>query len=200
MPGSPYEGLTVEEWAATTERIIDEHPLKRSEIVEIVLSSWEDIFESQIGSKGFKIGGDIFPQPQIMAFLLHELIPLEVTARHPGAWRRDQSGFDKDLVCLADETFSTEIKTSSSATGIFGNRSYAQVTAGNKKSKSGYYLAVNFAAFEQESKDRPGVRLIRFGWLDHSDWKGQAAESGQAAYPSIEARKRKLITLFSRSK
>ncbi|MFN9402025.1 MAG: ScaI family restriction endonuclease, partial [Dolichospermum sp.] len=42
--------------------------------------------------------------------------------------------------------FSIEIKTSSSPRNIFGNRSYAQksTTGKTKKSKSGYYLVINF--------------------------------------------------------
>lgn len=196
MADSPYAGLTVEHWQNKTKDLVEKHPLKSAEIVEVVLQSWDDIFDSKLGPKGFQIGKDIYPQPQIMAFLLHELIPLELASRHPNGWRRDLFGTDKDLVCIADENFSIEIKTSSSANGIFGNRSYAQPTQGDKKSKSGYYLAVNFDGFNEENIARRSIRKIRFGWLDHIDWKGQAAATGQAATPSIEAKKHKLITLY----
>ncbi len=196
MAVSPYAGLPASQWKEKTEQLIELHPLQKEDIVAVVLQSWSDIFDSKLGPKQFQIGRDIYPQPQIMAFLLHELIPLEFAARHPKSWRRDQFGTDKDLVCVTDEQFSIEIKTSSSATGIFGNRSYAQPTQGNKKSKSGYYLAVNFDAFSRGTIGRPRIRKIRFGWLDHSDWKGQAAASGQAAAPSKEAKKHKLLTLY----
>ena len=197
MADSPYLGLTVEQWKRKTEELVKTHPLAVDEIVAVVLQSWSDIFDSKLGPKAFQIGKDIYPQPQIMAFLLHELIPLEFASRHPEGWRRDQFGNDKDLVCAADEQFSIEIKTSSSANGVFGNRSYAQPTQGDKKSKSGYYLAVNFDGFNEGSTARPRIRLVRFGWLDHSDWKGQAAASGQAATPSKEAKKQKLLTLYT---
>jgi hypothetical protein len=130
-----------------------------------------------------------------MAYLLHELIPLEFASRHSDSWRRDQFGEDKDLVCLADDQYSIEIKTSSSANGLFGNRSYAQPARGDKKSKSGYYLAVNFDGFKG-AIPTPRIRKIRFGWLDHTDWRGQLAASGQAATPSLDARKYKLETLY----
>lgn len=197
MAESPYLGLTVEQWPGKTNELLALHPLKPAEIVEITLQSWSDIFDSRLGPKGFQIGKDIFPQPQIMAFLLHELIPLECASRYPKLWRRDQHGADKDLVYCTDEQFSIQIKTSSSLNGIFGNRSYAQPTSGDKKSKSGYYLAVNFGGFEAGTIAHPSVVKIRFGWLDHTDWKGQAAASGQAATPSKEARKHKLVTLYA---
>lgn len=197
MAKSPYAGVTVEAWQAVTDRMIAEHPLNPSEIVEVVLQSWSDIFDSSLGPKGFQIGRDVYPQPQIMGFLLHELIPLELESRHPSRWRKDRLGADKDLVYLADNQYSVEIKTSSSASGIYGNRSYAQFTQGDKKSKSGYYLAVNFDAFKEDGTFRPRIRKIRFGWLDHSDWKGQKAESGQQAYPSREAKRHKLVTLYN---
>jgi hypothetical protein len=197
MADSPYKGLPVDQWIQKTEKLVKKHPLSSTEIVEVVFKSWEDIFNSRIGAKGFRIGKDIYPQPQIMAFLMHELIPLELASRHPKAWRRDEFGADKDLVCLGNDRYSIEIKTSSSANGVYGNRSYAQPNASSKKSKSGYYLAVNFAGFDEGRVPRPSITKIRFGWLDYSDWKGQAAESGQQAYPSAEAKKHKLLTLYS---
>jgi hypothetical protein len=196
MAESPYSGLAPVEWLQKTQQLIQEHPLERDEIVQVVLQAWKDIFDSRLGPKGFQIGKDIFPQPQIMAFLLHELIPLELSARHPQQWRRDLSGLDKDLVYIPDETYSFEIKTSSSKTGVFGNRSYAQPTEGNKKSKSGYYLTVNFGGFDEKTTEMPSVGLIRFGWLDHGDWIGQRAASGQQSHPAPTARKYKLIALY----
>lgn len=196
MAGSPYDGLTPDEWLEKTKGLIKKHPLKPGELVEVVLQAWRDIFDSRLGPKSFQIGRDIFPQPQIMAFLLHELIPLELSTRYPRLWRRDLSGVDKDIVYIPDESFSLEIKTSSSKTGIFGNRSYAQPTEGNKKSKSGYYLAVNFGGFDENTTEMPAIGLIRFGWLDHSDWIGQTAASGQQSHPTPAARKWKLITLY----
>jgi hypothetical protein len=196
MADSPYAGLSVDKWLEKTKELVQQHPLKKEEIVEVVLQAWKDIFDSRLGPKGFQIGKDIFPQPQVMAFLLHELIPLELATRYPKAWRRDLSGADKDLVHVPDDRFSFEIKTSSNPTGIFGNRSYAQPTQGDKKSKSGYYLAVNFGGFYESNTELPGIKLIRFGWFDHSDWVAQKAPSGQQSHPTPAARKYKLLTLY----
>lgn len=73
-----------------------------------------------------------------MGNYLHELIPYELQARYPGRWRRDQTGADKDLVNEENDFWSTEIKTSSHPSQVFGNRSYAQPAQQTKKTKSGF--------------------------------------------------------------
>ena len=192
----PYTGIPPGKWQYRTRRLVRSHPLDMKELVEIVLDSWNSIFDSAIGPKGFKIGRDIFPKPQIMAFFLHELIPLELAFRYPELWRAERDGTDKDLVYLPNEKFSVEIKTSSHATQIFGNRSYAQTGISARKAKAGYYLAINFEKCEPK-KPRPRVIRIRFGWLDHSDWIGQTAATGQQAHVRPESERYKLLRLFS---
>lgn len=191
---SPYNGLLVQDWVSKTRELIKQHPLASSEIYEVVIKTWNDIFISGIGSKPFKIGIDLFPRPQIMGFFLHELIPLEFAHRYPDLWRREQATDEKDLVYIPDPTYSIEIKTSSSAKNIYGNRSYAQKTTTRKKSKSGYYLAINFEKVDGRVKN-PSVKLIRFGWLDHEDWIGQSSASGQQARLSSEVEQNKLLQL-----
>ena len=196
---SPYTGKNPDDWVEITRHLIEEHPLATSDLVDVTLSAWAAIFESKIGSKGFTIGTHIFPKPQIMAFLLHELIPLELNVRFPEIWRGDNSSEEKDLVCLTNDRYSIEVKTSSSATGIFGNRSYAQQGSSQKKSKSGYFLAINFEKFRSNGK-RPEIRLIRFGWLDKEDWVGQTAQTGQQARLRNDVVRRKLIPLYEPKK
>ena len=69
---------------------------------------------------------------------------------------------------------------------------------GGKKSKSGYYLAINFEKFE-ETEELPQIRLIRFGWLDHTDWIGQSAASGQQARLPKEVENGKLVVIYKKS-
>lgn len=192
---SPYEGVHSDQWAEKTEELIAEYPLEMDKLVEVVLASWEGVFASKIGRSGFEIGKHIFPKPQIIAFFLHELIPLELASRYPGVWRGEEAAADKDIVYVPDVAFSMELKTSSHANQIFGNRSYAQQGIAGKKSKSGFYLAVNF---EKSLKGAKAARLrrIRFGWLDHSDWQGQTAATGQKARLSSEVERGKLRLLF----
>jgi hypothetical protein len=192
---SPYKDLPPDRWLEVTRRLVEKHPLSTQEIVDVVLSSWDSIFASGIGPKGFRIGKDIFPKPQIMGFFLHELIPLELTERNKSIWRAETSSDDKDIVYIPDSTYSIELKTSSNPRHIYGNRSYAQGSSRGRKAKSGYYLAVNFEKFT-DKKSRPQIRLIRFGWIDSSDWIGQKAATGQQSrlHPDVESYK--LLELY----
>lgn len=192
---SPYAGLRPEEWSEKTDELVAAFPLDMEELVQVVRLSWEGVFASKIGTKRFQIGKHIFPKPQIIAFFLHELIPLELASRYPGVWRGELTAADKDIVYIPDTSYSMEIKTSSHASQIFGNRSYAQEGGKGKKSKAGYYLAVNF---DKSVKGAPAPRLrrVRFGWLDHRDWQGQTAATGQQARLSAEVERGKLRLLF----
>jgi hypothetical protein len=189
---SPFKDVPVEKWKTITKRLIEGHPLSKEEIIDVVMSSWESIFDSSLGTKGFKIGKDIFPKPQIMGFLLHELIPLELQARYPDKWRGDKIASEKDIVYEPDDHYSIEVKTSSNPKHIYGNRSSAQESTDEKKAKSGYYLAVNFGKFGEDRKI-PKITLIRFGWLDASDWIGQKAATGQQSRLSVEVENNKLM-------
>jgi hypothetical protein len=133
-----------------------------------------------------------------MASYLHELVPFEFAELQPGKWRGDRSAGEKDLVFIPDEKFSTEIKCSSHKTKTFGNRSYAQKPSSSKKSKNGYFIAVNFEKFASRERDcpRPKIVRVRFGWLDHTDWRGQDAPTGQQASLKRESETRKLLTLY----
>lgn len=109
---------------------------------------------------------------------------------------KDSTKLDKDLVCIDNDNYSIEIKTSSSKNSIFGNRSYGiQSNKENTKKKEGYYLAINFEKCTEEI-EKPDIRLIRFGWLSHSDWISQTSETGQQASLSKDAYDYKLIELF----
>ena len=195
MPSSsPYEGLSFSDWEAKTAELVQSHPLSSDELVEVVLGAWHDIFASSFGANDYVIGEDIFPPPQIMAFLIHELVPLDLQHRYPGIWRGQQNSTEKDLVYVPNALLSVEIKASSDNRRIYGNRSYAQQARRSKKSKSGYYLAVNFQKFAVSSE--PKVTLIRFGWLDHEDWTGQTAPTGQQASLSRTVEDAKLKVLY----
>lgn len=193
---SPYQDRKPEEWLNVTKRLVKKHPLSTDEIVQIVLDSWMQIFKSRIGTKPYYLGKDIFPKPQIMGFLLHELIPLNLESKYPKKWRKERLARDKDIIYIPDDFYSVEIKTSSDPRSIFGNRSYAQEAITGKKSKSGYYLAINFGKFVEDQTGAPKIAKIRFGWLDHRDWMGQKAATGQQSRLSREVENSKLLPLY----
>ncbi len=192
---SPYHGLSQDKWRIVTNRLISEHPLNMDELIDVVLTSWNSIFETKIGSNEFCLGKNIFPKPQIMGFFLHELIPLELAHRYPEEWRGEACAADKDIVYIPDDRFSIEVKTSSNPAHIYGNRSYAQDSNNSKKDKSGYYLAVNFQKFST-AQYMPKILLVRFGWLDSSDWVGQKAQTGQQSRLAPEVENNKLIQIY----
>ncbi|WP_435055963.1 ScaI family restriction endonuclease [Micromonospora aurantiaca (nom. illeg.)] len=195
MPSSPYYGYDVREWPNITRSLLAAQPLPGPALVRAVLDSWESIFESRLGS-GFHIGREIRPSPQIMGFLLHALIPLELATAYPD-WRAETSARDKDLVYIPDERFSIEIKTSSHPNQIFGNRSFGvEIPGRGKKAKDGYYLTVNFEKWSDIPDLMPEILLIRFGWLDHTDWVAQQAQTGQqSALPSV-VDNNQLLTIY----
>lgn len=173
--GSPYFDVPMEKRRHVTRDLLDLQPMSGPELIDAVISSWGDIFRSQIGVA--RIGVDIQPAPQIMGYLLHELIPLTISKTNSD-WRRDGSTNEKDLVYIPNEEYSIEIKTSSDKGKIWGNRSFGQDTDDvSKKAKSGYYCAVNFQKWRDSPS--PKIQSIRYGWLDSTDWIGQAAASGQ---------------------
>jgi hypothetical protein len=182
------------DWASITDRLLQTFPISMTDLVKTVLASWEDIFHSRLGAKGYQIGRDIWPEPQIMGFLLHELIPLNLAASYAKKWKRGESAVDFDAIYIPNGDYSFEIKTSSSAREIFGNRSYAQLSTSARKQRGSFFLAVNFAKFS--SGNRPEINLIRFGWLGTADWIGQKAQSGQQARLTKEAKAYKLRIIY----
>lgn len=198
MNTSPYAGIDKSQWKDVTENLILNHPLDEQVLVSTILAAWNNIFETSMGSNNLKIGVHIFPKPQVIGALMHELIPAEMEASYPNIWRGEKTSSDKDIVYIPNDDYSIELKTSSSPNRIFGNRSYAQEPTQGKKGKDGFYIAVNFEKFS-DTNPRPKILMIRFGWLDHTDWRGQKSESGQQASLSPETYDLKFKTLYSKN-
>ena len=196
----PYKNIEKSNWKLVTEKLVNEHPLSEKEIVEVVLLAWDGIMKTKIADE-LQIGIDIFPSPQILGNYLHELIPIILSKRYPTLWKKEFEKIDKDLVYIPDNKFSVEIKTSSNSNNIFGNRSYGQENSLNNsgKTKDGYYLTVNFEKFDlKHPETTPSIKKIRFGWIDHSDWRAQASPTGQQASLGIFARDNKLKLLYKK--
>jgi hypothetical protein len=105
---------------------------------------------------------------------------------------------EKDIHCIKDESLSVEIKGSSHPNQIFANRSYAQPQSGiGQKDKNGYYITINFQKFNEITKELPKILMIRFGYLDHSDWIAQSSATGQQARLSKDVYNYKLKIIYS---
>lgn len=196
----PYEGIPIEKWRNITEELIAEFPLTMETLVSIVKESWEDLFTITNRKNDFQIGLNVFPKPQMMGFFLEELITRKIQKLDPEVWVADPTGFAKDLININNPIYSVEIKTSSSKNRIYGNRSYGKKAELTKKAKDGYYLAVNFEKFKKDDmRFKPSLTMIRFGFLNHTDWVSQSANSGQAAHIPVEIERLKLITIWEKT-
>jgi hypothetical protein len=58
-------------------------------------------------------------------------------------------------------------------------------------------LTINFEKFVEDLNTTPAITLIRFGYLEHTDWQGQASATGQQARLSPVTYNTKLLVLYS---
>jgi hypothetical protein len=186
----PYKNADAERWFEITRELVRKHPLTPY-IVDFCLKSWESILNGKINTYLNLLIREMSISPQATGALLHDIIPEYIRKKVKGF--RKGNGNEKDIVCIYDDGYSMELKTSSQKS-IYGNKSYAKSDIG--KSKDGYYLTVNF---EKIAIKNPKILLIRMGWLSHSDWIGQKSETGQQASLTKEAKKNKLIELYPNS-
>lgn len=194
---SPYKKLDSSKWLKMTQKLINSHPLK-DEIKDVVLKAWNDIFNSKIGS--FTIGKEIFPSPQILSFFLHELVAHYLSLKYPERYKVGELKNEKDVHDMIEPSMGIEIKASSHKTDIFANRSYAQPSSDSEtKDKNGFYVTINFEKITK-TNPQPKIRIIRFGYLEHSDWIAQKAATGQQARLTPEAYQSKLIEIYRNDK
>jgi hypothetical protein len=136
-----------------------------------------------------------------MSFFLHELVAHYLSLAHAGIFKVGVLKHEKDIHHLNDDLLSVEIKGSSHNSQIFGNRSYGQPNSGKgQKDKNGYYITINFQSFGNVNGKRPEILLIRFGYLEHTDWIAQKSQTGQQARLKPEVYQYKLKVLYKASK
>jgi hypothetical protein len=179
MIKSPYAGHPETSWSAITETLVQQFPVKPPVLVATVQAAWDDLYASSIGRSALVIGRDIFLPAQATGVILERLIGLQLSQRAAG-WRAGNRKTEKDIVCVKDPGFSFEIKTSSSKSGLYGNRSTGHMSIARTKIRTGYYLVVNYGLPTEDDSSR-SIQSIRFGWIDDADWVGQAEPTGQQA-------------------
>jgi hypothetical protein len=185
----PFAGRPLSDWQSITDTLVGNHPLSSTDILMSVQRAWRSLWTSSLTNATSSLPLDQLNLPaSAIGTLFEKYLALELNDMFPGMWRTGV-GSEKDLVYSADDRFSVELKTSGQlGYRIFGNRSFNQDTGTlGKKDKSGYYIAINF--------HQHGLTLIRFGWLDASDWQGQKAASGQAAILGDDAYRHKLVAV-----
>lgn len=174
---SPYQDVPEEKWPKITSRLIKGHPLSLETIGKFSAIAWNGVWATEVGAGGAKIPlHEIAPPATVIGYFFEKLLAKELALAFPKQWRGG-TGSEKDLHFIPDPSKSVEVKASGqSGLKIYGNRSYGQELANagaGKKDKSGYYITVNFFG--------ASITLIRFGWIDSSDWEPQKSPTGQMA-------------------
>jgi len=190
---SPYMNHLESEWLEITNKLIEEFPLSSEVLVSIVESAWEDLYNSSFGNSGLKIGQDIFLPAQATGVILEKLIAVHLANQY-SEWRGGKTKQEKDIVYTINDRFSFEIKTSSSKSGLYGNRSTGHRSDNRTKYRTGYYLVINYKLPKEDDLSHQ-LWKIRFGWIDDEDWIGQKEASGQQASIGKKLAELKLITL-----
>ncbi|HDR9766572.1 TPA: ScaI family restriction endonuclease [Burkholderia cepacia ATCC 25416] len=190
--GSPYANSPASAWPEITLALVQRHPLGHDEIRDIALSAWQAVWSTRIGTDLNHLPlRDVLPPATVIGYFFEKLFAHELARRYPNMWRGSMSAAEKDIHCIPDPRFSIEVKTSGQlGLKVYGNRSYNQELANggtSKKDKSGYYLIVNFYG--------EILNLIRFGWIDGSDWQPQKSATGQMAGLPEEVYANKLIPI-----
>ena len=195
MTNSPYIGTEENEWPSITQRLVAKFPLTSETLCFSVKKAWDDIYNSSFGDTNLKIGTDIFLPAQATGVIIEKLIALHLNKLDP-VWRGGRTKTEKDIVNIENDEFSFEIKTSSSKSGLYGNRSTGHRSDNRRKNRAGYYLVVNYHLPKEDDLDRY-IQKIRFGWIDDEDWIGQAKPTGQQASIGAKLAQLKLVTLFT---
>lgn len=189
MADSPYKGKPESSWIKITKDLVEKYPLSCSEILDIALLSWSQLWDTKVGETiTLK---EVELPATVVGYFFQKLFAHELSQRYETEWRGEKEKSDKDLVNILHPEFSTEMKSSGQmGYKIFGNRSYNQESENNSvagKDKSGYYICMNFYG--------QVLTLLRIGWIDQEDWKPQGAETGQAAILDPKAYSHKLIKI-----
>jgi len=189
---SPYLGVPLNQWTDITQHLVQQHTLTFDLIHDAAMISWGRLWNTWVGDRnvGFPIA-EIDPPATVVGYMFEKLFAKEIAARLPGVWRGG-IGSEKDLHCLTNESLSVEMKASGQlGYQIYGNRSYGQVLENAnsaKKDKSGFYITVNF--YDQT------LTLLRFGWIDATDWQPQKSPTGQMAGLPPEVYQHKLLPII----
>ena len=67
-----------------------------------------------------------------------------------------------------------------------------------QKDKNGYYITINFEKFPRDKTNKPEILIVRFGYLEHTDWIAQKSETGQKARLKPDVYKYKLKILYQK--
>lgn len=188
---SPYAGVPVEGWGDVTAKLVAEHPLTTQMIFDAAMVSWDRLWTTTVGDAehGFQLA-ELDPPATVVGYFFEKLFAKQLSIELLKVWVGGK-GSQKDLHCITDESKSVEMKSSGQlGYKIYGNRSYGQELENEeagKKDKSGYYITINFYGRT--------LTLLRFGWIDGTDWVPQKSPTGQMAGLGDDVYRHKLVSI-----
>lgn len=191
---SPYKNINICNWKSVTIKLVDSFPIKKKELKEYVEEAFDEYLKMTISSLKLQVGKDIFFPAQATGVIIDKLIGVIIIKKKGNEWKSGDKKNEKDVVNILNDKYSFEIKTSSSKSGIFGNRSMGHRSKKKIKIRSGYYLIINYK-LPKENDMSLKIYKIRFGWIDDVDWIGQSSPTGQQSTISKECKDLKLIEL-----
>jgi len=191
---SPYKNKNISEWKSITESLVNSFPIKKNELKKFTEDAFKDYLNITISTSKLQVGKDIFFPAQATGVIIDKLIGNIIRKNKGNQWKSGDKKIEKDVVNTTNDNYSFEIKTSSSKSGIFGNRSMGHISKNKIKITSGYYLIINYKLPKENDKSLE-IYKIRFGWIDDFDWKGQASPTGQQSTISKECKEFKLLDL-----
>lgn len=81
---SPYSGLSIEEWKAKTQELIENHPLPLETIREISLKSWDILWQTTVGDGELAIPLYSLDVPaMVVGYFFEKLFAKELQMREP---------------------------------------------------------------------------------------------------------------------
>ena len=195
---SPYRFHRKTQWLEITKTLIQGFPIPTDALIDMSHYAFEDVFRTRVGSsnvplasvdlsggtRGGIIGG-------FFEYLFINKLIEDTTG--PPQWRFGSQNNEPDMVYIPDPFYSLELKTSSQRNSIWGSSSKVHKTARLTKDGSGFYLVVNY-----EFKAKPELTLLRFGWLDDTDWQGSKSAASASSKVIREHANLKLLTIYEK--
>jgi len=120
---TPYNDVPHDRWLTITRQLIERHPLELDVIRKVAVQSWDTLWQTRIGEGETAIPlANVDAPATVIGYFFEKLFTRELELKFPNVWRGGRSKNEKDLVCLTNPAFSTEIKSSGQlGTKIFGN-------------------------------------------------------------------------------
>ncbi|NUQ64678.1 MAG: ScaI family restriction endonuclease [Pirellulales bacterium] len=96
---SPYFDKSESAWPGITRRLVRNHPLTPSLLLETATKTWTTLWQTTIGTGATAVHlSDLRVPATVVGYFFEVLFCRELERREPNLWRGSQSKDEKDLV------------------------------------------------------------------------------------------------------